>query len=78
MTYFVYITEIVSDCQQIYTGVLLIINNHILGLLWGNQFVFQFDSRVRSRVSKTLSNVKISGKSRVRKILSKKEISGKS
>ena len=30
-------TEIVSDCQQIGTGAMLIINNYILGLLWGNQ-----------------------------------------
>ena len=30
-------TEIVSDCQQIGTGAILIINNYILGLLWGNQ-----------------------------------------
>ena len=32
-TYLVSITEIVSDCQQIGTGALLIINNYILGLL---------------------------------------------
>ena len=34
--YLVSITEIVSDCQQIGTGALLIINNYVLGLLWGN------------------------------------------
>ena len=50
VTYFVYITEIVSDCQQIDTGVLLIINNHILGLLWGNQFLFQFDSHRKDEI----------------------------
>ena len=38
--YLLSITEIVSDCQQIGTGTLLIINNCILGLLWGNQYFF--------------------------------------
>ena len=32
--YLVSITEIVSDCQHIGTGALLIINNYILGLPW--------------------------------------------
>ena len=32
--YFVSITEIVSDCQQVGIGALLIVNNYILGLLW--------------------------------------------
>ena len=31
-TYLVYITEIVSDCQQIGSGALLIINNYIIAL----------------------------------------------
>ena len=35
--YLVSITKILSDCQLIDTGALLIINNYILGLLWGNQ-----------------------------------------
>ena len=34
------ITEIVSDCQQIGTGALLIINNDILDLFWGNHCFF--------------------------------------
>ena len=34
------ITEIVRDCQQIDTGAPLIINNYVLGLLWGNQRFF--------------------------------------
>ena len=38
--YLVSFTEIVSDCQQIGTGAMLIINNYILGLLWGNQWFF--------------------------------------
>ena len=42
--YLASITEIVSNCQQIGTGALLIINNYILGLLCGNQCFFQFDS----------------------------------
>ena len=38
--YLVSITEIVSDCQQIGPVALLIINNNILGLLWGETNVF--------------------------------------
>ena len=33
-------SEIMSDCQQVGTGALLIINNYILGLLLGNQCFF--------------------------------------
>ena len=33
-------SEIMSDCQQIGTGALLIINNYILGLLLENQCFF--------------------------------------
>ena len=39
-----FITEIVSDCQQIDTRALLIINNDILGSLWENQCFFKFDT----------------------------------
>ena len=42
--YLVSFTEIMSDFQQIGTGALLIINNYIFGLLWGNQCFFQLDS----------------------------------
>ena len=38
--YFVSITEIVSDCQQVGIGALLIVNNYILGLLWEISFFF--------------------------------------
>ena len=41
--YLVSITEIVSDCQELGTRALLIINNYILGLLRENQ-CFLFDS----------------------------------
>ena len=41
-TYLVSVTEFVSDCQQIGTRVLLIINNCISGLLWGSQCFFLF------------------------------------
>ena len=43
--YIVSITEIVSYCQQ--TGALLIFNNHILGLLWGNQCFLLFDTQMK-------------------------------
>ena len=50
--YLVSITEIVSDCQQIGTGALLIINNYILGLLWGNQCFFLFDSQSKDEIGR--------------------------
>ena len=44
------ITKIVSDCQQIGTGAMSIINNYILGLLWGNQCFFLFDSHSKDEI----------------------------
>ena len=46
------ITEIVNDCQQIATGALLIINNHILGLLWEKQCFFLFDSHSKNEIGR--------------------------
>ena len=46
------ITEIVSDCQQIGTGALLIIGNYILSLLWGNQCFFSFDSHSKHELGR--------------------------
>ena len=43
-------TEIVHGCQQIGTGVLLIIDNYILGLLLGNQCIFLFDSHSKNEI----------------------------
>ena len=48
--YLVSITEIVSDCQQIGAGAQLIINNYILGLLWGNQYFFLFYSHSKDEI----------------------------
>ena len=48
--YFVSIIEIVSDCQQKGTGALLIINNYLLGLLWGNQCCFLFESYSKDEI----------------------------
>ena len=50
--YFVPITEIVSGWQKIDTGALLIINNYILGLLWGNQSFFLFDSHSKGEIGR--------------------------
>lgn len=41
------ITEIVSDCQEIDTRALLIINNYILGFLWGNQCFLVFGTHTK-------------------------------
>ena len=46
------VTEIVSDCQQIGTEDLLIINNYILGLLWGNQCFSLFDSHSKDEIGR--------------------------
>ena len=42
--YFVSVTEIISNCQHVSNGILFIVNNYVLGLLWGNQCFFVFDS----------------------------------
>ena len=46
------IIEIESDCPQIGTRGLLIINNYILALLWGNQCVFLFDSHSKDEIGR--------------------------
>ena len=45
-------TEIVSDCQQIFTRALFIINNYILGLLWENHCFLIFDSRSKDEIGR--------------------------
>ena len=50
--YLVSITKNVSDCQQIGTGALLVINNYISGLLWGNQCFFLFDSHSKDEIER--------------------------
>ena len=50
--YLLSITEIVSDCQQIGTEALLIINNYILGLVLRNQCFFLFDSHSKDGIRK--------------------------
>ena len=54
-TYLVSITEIVTDCQQIGTGALLIINTYILGLLWRNQCFSLFDSNSKDKIGRMLA-----------------------
>ena len=42
------ITEVKDSVQQIVTGALLPVNNHILGLIWGNDSTkYLFDSHLR-------------------------------
>ena len=38
------ISEIVSGVQQIGAGALVIVNKYILGLIWGNDSTYLFDS----------------------------------
>ena len=51
-TYYVSITEIVSDFQQVRTGALLIINDYISGLLWGNHFIFLLDCYGKHKIER--------------------------
>ena len=54
-SYLVSVTGIVSDCQQLGTGALLIINDHILGILWGNQCFFLYDSHSKDEIGRILA-----------------------
>ena len=42
--YLLSIAKIVNSVQHIGTGALLIVNNYILGLIWGNDSIYLFDS----------------------------------
>ena len=42
--YLLSIAEIVNSALKIGTGALLIVNNYILGLIWGNEFIYLLDS----------------------------------
>ena len=46
------ITEIVVDCLQIGAGALVIINNYIFGLLWGNKCFFLFGSYSKDQIAR--------------------------
>ena len=41
--YLLSIAEIINSAQQIGTGALLIVNNYILGQIWGNDSIYLFD-----------------------------------
>ena len=43
-TYLLSIAEIVNTAQEIGTGALLIVHNYIIGLIWGNNSIYLFDS----------------------------------
>ena len=42
--YLVFFEEIVNSVQQIGTNALVIVNNYVLGLIWGNDSIYLFDS----------------------------------
>ena len=50
-TYMISISEIVNGIQQIAPGALLIINNYILDLIWGNDSIYLFDSHSKIRMT---------------------------
>ena len=41
------VSEIVNGVQQIRADTLLIVSNYILGLIWGNDSIYQFDSHTK-------------------------------
>ena len=41
------ITEIINSVQQIRTGIPLIVNNYIFGLIWGTDFIYLFNCMVK-------------------------------
>ena len=45
-------SEIVNDCQQKDTRAQLISNNYLLGLLWGKQCFFLFDSHGKNEIER--------------------------
>ena len=47
--YLLSIAEIVNIAQQIGTGALCIANNYILGLIWGNDSIYPFDSHSKDQ-----------------------------
>ena len=42
--YLLSVAEIVNSVQHIGTSALLIVNNYILGLIWGNDSIYLFNS----------------------------------
>lgn len=50
--YRVFITDVLSDFQQISNGSLLIIKNYILGLIWKNQCFFLFDWHSKEEIGR--------------------------
>ena len=55
--YLLSIAEIVNSVQHIGTGALLIVNNYILGLIWGNYSIYLLDSHSKNEND----NLSISG-----------------
>ena len=54
--YITSISHIFSNCQCLGNGALLIINNYTLGILWGRQCFFVFDSHSRDENGKQSPN----------------------
>ena len=54
--YLLSIAEIVNSAQEIGTGALLIVNNYILGLIWGNDSIYLFDSHSKDQYSNVSSS----------------------
>ena len=54
--YITSISQIISNCQCLGNGALLIINNYTLSILWGRQCFFIFDSHSRDEEGKHAPN----------------------
>ena len=42
--YLISVSEIVNNAQHVGAGALIIVSNYILGLIWGNDAIYLFDS----------------------------------
>ena len=54
--YLISVSEIVSGVQQTGAVVLLMVNNHIVGLIWGNDSIYLFDSHGKDENSNLLNS----------------------
>ena len=70
--YLLSITEIVNKAEQIGTGALLIVNNYILGLIWGTDSIYLLHSHSKDEYG----NLSSSGTAVLLKFDSLKVLSG--
>ena len=53
-TYLLSITSIVKSVQKIGTDALLIVDNYILSIIWGTDFIYLFDLHIKIKMAVNL------------------------